>query len=302
MALTKFEPLPHRYKHLVTEDQYIRVLEIAQDFLEQFGDVSKIEDGLIDFTSFEGADQRFGLDNLIRNLLDEAPGSWAGAINEHFSKLFSKVELGFDQGNFEQIKDIISIRVYPDSYFDSIASIGDLIFKVDFEDTMSTLVFDYPDKFEPVLREHFLKWNVSEEEAFQIAMEHLNQHEVQVGKKEFENGFDQYSFFSSTYSACILLDFERNAKMAMGKFGSLVNIPTHGSAFAVPIKQNNVSQIIEDISDTINKFYNEDPGPITTNYYWYYNRTFTKFQSSEALDGLINLHLPTELIELLKNS
>ncbi|CAN5447954.1 hypothetical protein BH10BAC4_BH10BAC4_09210 [soil metagenome] len=302
MALTKFEPLPPRYKHLINEDQYIRLLEIAQDFLEQYGKVSKIEDGLIDFTSFEGSDQRFGLDNLIRNLLDEAPAVWPSTINEHFSKFFSNVELGFDLGNFEQIKDIISIRVYPDSYFDSITSIGELIFKIDFEDTMSTLVFDYPDKFEPVFREHFSKWNVSEETAFQIAMEHLNQHEVQVGKKEFDNGFNQYSFFSSTYSPCILLDFERNAKIAKGKFGSLVNIPTHGSAFAVPINRSNVPEIIVAITDTINKFYDEDPGPITTNYYWYYSRKFTKFQTSKTKDGLINLHLPPELIELLKNS
>jgi hypothetical protein len=42
--------------------------------------------------------------------------------------------------------------------------------------------------------------------------------------------------------------------MCIGKFGALVNIPTHGSAFAVPIDANNVLEIISETQETINRF------------------------------------------------
>jgi hypothetical protein len=303
MAKTKYERLPQRYKHLLTEDQYIRVLELSQDFLEKYGEVTKVEDGIIDFTPFEGPNNnRYGLDNLVRLLKDEQLDNWPHEISSHFSKFFSNVELGFDQGVFEQIKDILSIRVYPDSYFEELNMEGKLVFKVDFEDTKSTLVFDYPDKFEPVLRENLDKWNITEEFAFSIAMDRVSQYEIRLGKKEFESGFDQFSFFSSTYSAAFLLDFERNAKMCIGKFGALVNIPTHGSAFAVPIDANNVPEIISNTQETINRFFDEDPGQINTNYYWYYAKNFVKFQTSPKSDGYSNLHIPADLINLLKKA
>lgn len=297
--MTKYESLPERYSNVISEERYIQVLEIAQDYLVQFGEVINVSDGLIDFSQGGDSTSRFGLDNLIRTLAGKDPQEWKEDIEDHFSRIISQVEENYDVDDFEAIKNILGIRVYSDSYFDGMDLRAELISRIDFEDTKSYLVFDYPDKFQLVYKENFANWGITEDEAFKIALEHASKYEVEIRKYEFET-FNQFSFFSSTHSVSYILDFEQNASMCIGKAGSIVNIPTQGSAFAIPIDGPNVKEMIEEIGETIVKFFDEDPGNITTNYYWYYNGKFTKFSSTKSDDGFKVLDYPKELESLIR--
>jgi len=85
----------------------------------------------------------------------------------------------------------------------------------------------------------------------------------------------------------------------LGKYGSLVSIPNKGSGFVHPINHNDISLVIGDIHEMIIKFYDEDPGPISVNYYWYYNDKFYKFPISVEQEGFRTYHLPIELDKLI---
>ena len=133
--MTKYESPPERYSNIISEEQYSRVLEIAQDYLVRFGEVVNVSDGMIDFNRGGEFINRFGLDNLIRTLAGDDPNEWKENIEDHFSRILSQVEDSYNVDDFETIKDILGVRVYSDSYFDGMDLADELISRIDFEDT-----------------------------------------------------------------------------------------------------------------------------------------------------------------------
>lgn len=297
MKETKYETIPEQYVHLMDQDQYIIVLEIIQDYLVQFGAVTGLKDGLISFEDLKGETQRFSLDNVIRKLNGQETASWGNIIHEHFYSFFNDSESQFDFNNFSQIKDILVLRVYPDGYFESVDFQDRIVSRIDFEDTKTTLVFDLPDKFRPVEKTEFENWKVSLDSVFDLAQQNVNKHEIEIYKQDYKNGFELYAFYSGDYSASYVLDLKNNADFVIGKYGSLVAIPTKGTAFAHPINHNDISLVIGDIHEMIIKFYDEDPGQISVNYYWYYNYKFNKFPITIEEEGFRSYHMPIELKE-----
>jgi hypothetical protein len=300
MKETKYETIPDQYVHLINQDQYIIILEIIQDYLVQYGQVTGLENGLISFEDLKGETQRFSLDNVIRKLNGQESESLENIIHEHFFSFFNDSENQFDFNNFDQIKDILVLRIYPDGYFESVNFQDRIISRVDFEDTKTTLVFDLPDKFRPVEMAEFENWKVSLDSVFAIAQQNVNKQDIQIYKQDYENGFELFAFYSGDYSASYLIDLKNNADFVIGKYGSLVAIPTKGSGFAHPINCNDISLVIGDIHDMIIKFYDEDPGQISVNYYWYYNDKFCKFPITIEEKGFRNYHMPLELEKILK--
>lgn len=300
MSKTIFEKLPERFHHLLCEEDYIKVLELSQDFLEIYGTIENIADGVIYFNDNHNDYHQVPLDNLIRLLCGESLNNWKINVEEHFNKLLNKPELNFDLQNFESIKNILSLRVYPDGYFKSIDFQGKIEYEVDFELTKTTLVFDFPDKFTPVEKKYIKKWGVDKEMLFKIAQKNINKQKITIDKKSYPGDIELYTFFSGDYSISYLRDFERNAGFAKGDFGALVMIPTRGSGFVHPINGKDITMVISEIHNMIFNFFEEDPGPINANYYWYYNGKFTMFPISVDKDGYTNYFLPKELHEMFK--
>jgi hypothetical protein len=300
MSKTIFEKLPVRFSHLICEEDYIKILELVQDYLEHRGNIQNIADGVIFLDDNIKEYHQIPLDNLIRTLCGENLYNWNYLIAEHFDKLLNKPELKFNLEDFDSIKNIISLRIYPDGYFESIDFQGKLVYKVDFELTKTTLVFDFPDKFTPVENKYLAKWGVDKEQLFKIAQKNINKQKVSIDKKTYAGGFDLYTFFSGDYSVSYLRDFENNAGFAKGNYGSLVMIPTRGSGFVHPINGHDITQVISEIHNMIFNFYEEDPGPINANYYWYYDNKFIMFPITVDKEGYTNYFLPKNLNEMIK--
>jgi len=298
--MTKYETIPVQYTHLINQEDYTMILELSQDYLSQFGEISGLEDGVILFIDSNLETNRFSLDNLVRKCSGQDSNKWNETINEHFYNFFNNSESKYDFKDINQIKDILVIRIYPDGYFEAANFQDKIVYRVDFEDTKSTLVYDLPDKFQPAEQSHFEKWGISLESAFKIAQDNVNRMEIDISKQNHKHGFEFFSFFSGDYSASYLLDLAINASFSIGKFGSLVAIPTKGSAFVHPINHNDIALVIGDIHDTVIKFYDEDPGPISVNYYWFFNNKYTKFPITRTEEGFRNYHLPLELDKLFK--
>jgi len=161
MTQTKYETIPKQYTHLISQEQYIMILELCQDYLSHFGQINGLDDGVISLLDLSGESHRLALDNLIRKLNGQENTTWIGIIKEHFDNFFNDSESQFDFNDFSQIKDILVLRVYPDGYFEEVNFQDKIVYKVDFEDTKSTLVFDLPDKFRPVEKSEFSNWNIS---------------------------------------------------------------------------------------------------------------------------------------------
>jgi hypothetical protein len=283
------EKLPERYVGQITQDEYDLIVKHSTDFLRQKGTIEKIEGGVIYVQLNNDSDDvnQLAFDNLLRNCKQEDDkGKWKEIIVDHFTRLTTKVD--FDKSDFNKCRDLLAIRIYPE-YEDKTKEV--MTFKVDFPGTMSTLVLDLPDKYESIDKETVDLWRVPIDSLFYIAQENVNKREGIEIREAKESETDRvYTFFSNDHSASFIRDIERNADFAIGEFGAFVAIPTRGSAFVVPIDDKLAIEAIDKLRPMIKTFFDEDPGNITTDIFWYYN---DKFELVEVMDDKIVL--PKEL-------
>jgi hypothetical protein len=267
------EEVPERYAGQFTQDEYDIVVKHSIDFLRERGTIDRIEDGVI-YVELNGDSSdvnQLALDNLLRNCKQEDDkAKWKEIVVDHFTRLTTKFE--FDNSDFDKCRDLIAIRIYPE-YEEKIKTL--MTFKVDFPGTMSTLVLDLPNKYETIDKETIELWRVPVDSLFYIAQENVNKREgIEIRETKESETKKVYSFFSIDHSASYIRDIERNADFAIGEFGAFVAIPTRGSAFIIPIDDKSAIDTLDKLRPTIKSFFDEDPGNITTDIFWYNNETF----------------------------
>lgn len=267
------EEVPERYAGQFTQDEYDIVVKHSIEFLRERGTIDRIEDGVI-YVELNGDSSdvnQLALDNLLRNCKQEDDkAKWKEIVVDHFTRLTTKFE--FDNSDFDKCRDLIAIRIYPE-YEEKIKTL--MTFKVDFPGTMSTLVLDLPNKYETIDKETIELWRVPVDSLFYIAQENVNKREgIEIRETKESETKKVYSFFSIDHSASYIRDIERNADFAIGKFGAFVAIPTRGSAFIIPINDKSAIDTLDKLRPTVKRFFDEDPGNITTDIFWYNNESF----------------------------
>ena len=264
------EKLPARYVGQIAHDEYDVIVKHSIDFLNKRGTIEKVEDGVIyiELNYDSGNVHQLGLDNLLRNCKQEGDKNrWREIVVDHFTRLTSNLD--FDKTDFDKCRELLAIRIYPE-YEEKTTSI--MTFKVDFPGTISALVLDLPDKYESIDRETIDLWRVPIDSLFYIAQENVNKREgIEIKENKTKR---VYSFFSPDHSASYIRDIERNANFAIGKFGAFVAIPTTGSAFIIPIDDISAIEALDNLRPTIKSFFDEDPGNITTDIFWYNKEAF----------------------------
>ena len=264
------EKLPDRYVGQITHDEYDVIVKHSADFLNKRGAIEKIQDGVIyvdlDYDSVNV--HQLALDNLLRKCKQEDDkNKWREIVVDHFTRLTSNLDL--DKADFNKCRDLLAIRIYPE-YEEKTTSI--MTFKVDFPGTISALVLDLPDKYESINSETVDLWRVPIDLLFDIAQENVNKREgIEIKESKTKR---VYSFFSPDHSASYIRDIERNANFAIGKFGAFVAIPTTGSAFVIPIDDISAIEALDNLRPTIQSFFDQDPGNITTDIFWYNKDVF----------------------------
>lgn len=265
------EKPPERYDDLITQNEYDIIVRHSVEFLKERGTVVKIEDGVI-YVELENDPEnimQLALDNLLRNCKqEEDKGKWKEIIIDHFARLTTNTDL--DKSDFNKCRDLLTIRIYPE-YDDKTKAI--MIFQVDFPGTMSTLALDLPDKYETIDKEIIDLWRVPVDSLFRIAQENVNKREG-LEIVEAKDVTRIYSFFSPDHSASFIRDIEQNAGFAIGEFGAFVAIPTTGSAFVIPIDDKTAIDDLDKLRPTIKPLYDEDPGSITNEIFWYDTEAF----------------------------
>jgi len=267
------EKLPERYIGQITQEEYEVIIRHSKNFLQEKGTIEKIEDGVIYVELDDEPDDinQLGLDNLLRNCKqEEDKNKWKDIIVDHFTKLTTN--LNFDKSNFDKCRGLLAIRIYPE-FEEKVKSV--MIYKVDFPGTISALVLDLPDKYESIDQETIDLWGVPIDSLFYLAQENVNQRNgIQIKEAKENESKRIYSFFSIDHSASYIRDMEGNADFAIGKFGAFVALPTRGSAFVIPIEDKSAVKAMDKLRPTIKTFFDEDPGNITVDFFWYFNGSF----------------------------
>ena len=285
--------IPERYKGLITQNEYDIVINHSTNFIKRHGEIDSIEDGVI-YVKLNGNDpeqiHELSLDNLIRYCNQEEDVlKWKEIIESHFTKFITQENI--DRNDFEKCKSLLSLRIYPEyDDFDTSA----MVYKVDFQETFTTLVFDFPGTFETIDRETIGLWKIPIDTLFEIAQNNINKQEIEISEAKENINEIIYTFFSGDYSSSYVRDITKNADFAIGEYGAFICIPTRGSSFISPIKNKESIKVLGKLQSLTKKFFDEDPGSISPNIYWYYNNKFLKLETTDS-----KINIPGQLKKMM---
>ncbi|MES2765532.1 MAG: hypothetical protein V4642_06685 [Bacteroidota bacterium] len=290
--------LPEIYNGIISKEDYTVILGICQQYHSDKGlEISKIDKGEI-VIDIDGEEEKRYLDNLVRVLSSSEKAEWQEIIYEHFDKLKSNPSaLKYLYKDFEYASQFLRVLI-KEKEFVLGDDIVNFVHRIDLPQTHTFLIIEFEGLFHYVRRDDITEWNKTENDLFKIAIENIPEEEIEVKEYEFAEKFTVFIFFSGDFAASLMLDLENRADFTIGEFGTLIAIPTKGTAYAHPIESDNITELIQELDPTIEKFYNEDPGNITTNFYWLYNGKFQIFPSENQANQTI-IRLPQDLINLL---
>ena len=163
-------------------------------------------------------------------------------------------------------------------------------------------MFDFEDQFYYINIEDIAQWEVSIQDLFIIALQNLSTEEVEIVEHLFDSKFNVFTLLSGDYSASYTLLIDNCLKFSIGVYGIILAIPTKGTVFIHPIQNKDILDLIPFLQPEVKKFYDEDPGNISLDYYWYYQGQFHLFGKEVQLDQEILITLPTTLKQLFNES
>ena len=292
--------LPANYAGVITEAEYNLIINISKEYhAEKEIKIIKIGEGEIVAQDTDGEEQHKYLDNLVKVLSANEKQLWKDLIYGHFDKgRINKSAYNYLFKDFEYAAQFL--RVLLKSSASAIQDkITDLVCRTDLPNVNTYLVLEFENQFRYFRHQDIIEWERPIDELFEIALENTPLNEIEVKECEFGDKFTVYAIFSGDFAASLVLDLKTHLAFAIGTYGSLVAIPTKGTAFVHPIETGDILQLVEELSEAVYKFHSEDVGSIVTDFYWYYNDKFEIFPTGQTEKGWY-IRMPDTLIEIFK--
>lgn len=283
--------LPESYKPLVSQQDYNKIINIIKKYhTDNNLKITKIGEGEI-VVVVDEEERHAYLDNLVRVLSINDKTLWQRLIYEHFDKSKDHSSAyNYLFKDFEYASQFLRVLIKSDELFQDI--IQDYVHRVDFPSTNTFLVLEYEQQFRYLTYKDIEEWDKPHAELFDIAIANIPREEIQVKEYQYSERFNVLVFISGDYSAALMLDMPVSA----GAYGNLVAIPTKGTAFVHRIDSTDIMDLVAELAPTVGQFYNEDPGSITTNFYWLYEDRVEVFPVKEDENGFY-VSLPADLQE-----
>jgi hypothetical protein len=299
--------VPEELKHLISPDDFNSILTYAITHLKDQGhsDIA-FADGLLIYDNLGEVNMRSQTNflNLVKSVICEAQKDWQIKTVEYLDNLNKDKELESEiLLNFERAKEYLTLRLQPFSTYEDEplkSHIETLVYKIDIPETFSLLALDLPNRFHILTADEINIWHKEKTELFQIAHTNLID-KIEIIQAQQHNWDDAvfYTLFDRDYSAAYCIDFAINCSNLIGEKGSLVSFPTRGSVFIHPISNSEQFNIgYKHLVEKTNKFFDDDPGPISRNVYWFHEKKFTLFRMIWN-NGEIAYKIPQKLHDIL---
>ncbi len=289
--------LPENYIDLIDEKNYEIFLNKCLSTLKDLDyNVVSCDNGDIVYEKDNSQEAHFYLDNLLRKYILAEINEKEAEIQTHFTKLKDQTKAyDYLYKDFDYAKQFLKVLLKAE---DILPNNDDFVYQKNLPNLLTFLVLDFEEQFHYVERSKQVQWEVEEKELFEIALNNIRKEEIEIKQYSFDDKFEVFALFSGDFSASYTLLIEEELDFAIGKFGSLVALPTKGSAFLYPIDTDNALDVIVTTYPTIEQFFNEDPGNITLDYYWYYQGQFDIFEKTANEEQTVTINSPNRLTKL----
>jgi hypothetical protein len=297
---------PPQWAGFFTFREYRAFIALVHDyFRSQQVDIA-INDGVVTFHE-DGHDWppafKCGLLNLAQSCRQAHKRDWKQSVFQHFENL-RKVQQ--NQKEFEeQIKNfylaynLLAVRLWPEKHMETVGE-EKCIVHHDLDGIISTLAFDLPSAIRQVRPQDVALWDRPIDELFEIGLSNVRKmprprmSEVDIGDNIKLTLFSGDSFYVATYA--LLLKYYPSC---VGTHGSLISVPTRHVVLCYPIQDINAIKAAHSLILVTNGIYNDGPGAISSNLYWYREDKFTLFPY-EIVDKTLAIKPPDIFMKLLE--
>lgn len=289
--------LPDNYKDLINEKDYAVFLDKCLTVLKGLNvKVISSDEGDIVYENKDGEEAHYYLDNILRKYVMLNSGEREQEIERHFKQLQDKSDAyEYFFKDFEYAKQFLKVVVKPIEMLDNY---NEFVHRLDFPNLVTFLIFDFEEQFHYIRKENASLWQVDENDLFEIALENLGSEEIEAKEYTFGDKFTVYILFSGDFSAPFTLLIDKYLEFSIGTYGTLLAIPTKGTVFLHPIETKDVLDLTEILHPEIEKFYHEDPGNISLDFYWFYKGQFDIFKKEYHDNQQVTITLPKKLEQL----
>lgn len=293
--------LPEDYSNLIDEKAYEIFLQKCLLTLKTLGyKVISFSNGDIVYEIENSQEGHFYLDNLLRIYIQVNDKEQDAAIQTHFTKLKDQTKAyAYLYKDFDYAKQFLKILLKAD---DILPNNEDFVYQKNYPNLLTFLVLDFDDQFHYVEKSKVHLWEVDEIQLFEIAKNNLRKEEIEIKQYTFEDKYDVFVLLNGDFSSSYTLIIEQDLDFTIGQFGTLIALPTKGTAFLYPISEADILDVIVTIYPAVEQCFDEDPGNISLDFFWYFNGQYEYFKKEINDDGTISISTPKNLAKLLNNN
>jgi hypothetical protein len=242
----------------------------------------------------------FGLQNIAQKCSHAERERWDKLIAEHFDCLFEPNDaenvLSVDMRSLNAVQGRIRSRLYPEAILKQTSAI---VHRTVADDLLEVLVLDLPKSVRTVSRNEADRWPLTDDELFMLGRRNLSRDTSLRDTRVPLPGSVLHMFSGDNfYGASHLLVFERYLTQAL-PHGMVVSVPKRDVIIGHYIRNIGVLEAISGMLQVTAGMYDEGPGSLSPNLYWYRNSSLTLLPY-EARNGGFGFHPPAEFEELLQ--
>lgn len=292
-----------KWASFFNENEYHEFLKALEDYFYAKNVTYSIGDGQINAGPNDFGFTVLGLTNVAQVCKLDQLKNYKEKVSDHFEALIRTNQ--FDKefkkiiDDFEQVKEYIAVRLYPDDYVPETAKAVS-IRKHFAGDIIALLVFDLPDSVMSITSEVADKWNKTPEELFETGIQNIkNKYPLNISKQkvgELEIWFVQGNHF---FTPNIVFDLNNQPKL-LGTYGSLIGIPHRHAVIIYPIEDIQVVNVLNALIPTVYGMNQEGPGSISSNIFWYKGGEFENLPY-KIEEGQIQFYPPESFVNLLES-
>jgi len=251
-----------------------------------------IRDGVLRLRNSAGSVESYGLQNLAQTLALESTAEWSRLVAEHFDAMLT-VDEPVTSG--EVAIKLLRLRMWHSDYLEQIPEV---IHKVLAPGLVLALVLDLPKKVMSLKSDELKAWGLTSELAWSAAEENSKREQYEVIPQTRPDG-TQIFFLTgdNLYVTSNALWLDERIELE-SENGALIGVPTRHVLVVLPIRDISVVKAVSGMHAANRRIFEEGPGSISADLYWWRKRTFTLFPIDASAQRM-QAHPPDEFVDML---
>jgi hypothetical protein len=292
------------WANFFTKEEYENFMDIISGYFAKYDVEFEIEDGVALLKNPHRGYDNFGLINLGQTCRISPPEEWESNIADFFRSMERthefEQELESKLTDFEFVRPFIGLRIYNAGFMDSVGQ-ENFIFRPLTEQVVTMLVFDLPDSIKNISPDTVEPWGKTIDELFTLGYENSKEsYPFNVEKETFGESDFWLNHGDHFFAPNIVLSLNDENKHLVGTHGALVGLPHRHIALIYPIENLGVLGAINTLIPVIYGMYEEGPGSISNELYWYKDGQLHNLPY-EMTEEELNFSPPDDFFELLNS-